>query len=158
MSNLTKTLFFTLASKKDPMKSNWWTLALCLAASSNKYFKVLMVAVGYQVSQNISLFCRSTLTTIHNFNFSRLPSDWIFALYISMHGVIGSPSFWSSIRKVWLLIRFFISLRFSFSQGFLMFSDIFLLQQSYLVLELNGKLLNQIIPKVSILAKYLSQP
>ena len=42
-----------------------------------------------------------------------------------MHGVTGSPSFGSSIRKVWLLIILFIFLRVSFSQGFLIFSDNF---------------------------------
>ena len=123
MSNLTKTLFFTLACKNAPMKSNWWTFSLCLVASAKKYFKVLMKAVGDQVSQTISLFCRSPLTIILYFNFSRLPSDWFFAFYTYMHGVTGSPSFWSSIRKVLLLIIFFISLRVAFIQGFLIFSD-----------------------------------
>ena len=32
MPNLTKTLFFTLDCKNAPLKSKWWTLALCLAA------------------------------------------------------------------------------------------------------------------------------
>ena len=122
MSNLTKTLFFTLDCKNAPMKSNWRTLALCLAASARKYFKLLMDAVGDQMSPTISLFWKFPLTTILNFNFSRLPSDWILALHTFMHVVTGSPSFWSSIRKVWLLIRFFISLRVALSQGFLMFS------------------------------------
>ena len=84
---------------------------------------------------------------------STVKNDWTFALYTSMHGVTGSPSFWSSIRKVWFLVRFFISLRVAFSQGSFMFSDNFLLQQIFLVLEWSWKLLNQILPKVSILAK-----
>ena len=125
-------MFFTLAYKNAPIKSNWWTIALCLDASVRKYFNVLMEAVGDQVSPTNSLFCRSPLTTILIFNLSRLPSDWIFTLYTSMHGVTGSPSFWSSIRKVWLLIRFFIYLRFAFSQGFLMFSDDFVTSAKFL--------------------------
>ena len=68
MSNLTKTLFFTLAFKNDPMKYNWWTIALCLDASTKKCFKVLTEAVGDQVSPTITLFNRSPLTTILNFN------------------------------------------------------------------------------------------
>ena len=132
MSNLTKTILFTLACKNSPMKSNWWTLDLCLAASARKYFKVLMEDVGDQVSPTISLFCKSPLTTIINFNLSILPSDWILAFYTSMHGVTGSPSFWSSIRKFWLLIRLFISLRVSFIQDFLIFSDNFVTWAKFL--------------------------
>ena len=123
---------FTLAYKNAPMKSNWWTLALCLVASAKKYFKVLMEAVGDQLSSTVSLFCRSPLTTILNFNSSRLPSYWIFAFYTTMHGVTGSHSFWSSIMKVWLLIRFFIFLRVSFSQGFFMFSDNLVTSEKFL--------------------------
>ena len=61
-----KALLFTLACKNAPMKSNWWTLDLWLAAYAKKYCKVLMEAVGDQVSPTISLFCRSPLTTILN--------------------------------------------------------------------------------------------
>ena len=125
ISNLTNTLFFTYACKNAPMKSNWWTIALCLVTSAKKYFKVLIEAVGDQVSTIISLFCRSPLNTIITLNLSILPSYWIFALYTSMHGVTGSPLFWYSIRQVWLLIIIFISLRVAFSQGFFMFSDNF---------------------------------
>ena len=49
-----------------------------------------------------------------------------------MHGVTGSPSFGSSIRKVWLLMRFLISLRVAFNQGFLIFSDIFVTSAKFL--------------------------
>ena len=132
MSNLTNTLFLTLACKNYPIKSSWWTLSLCFAVSARKYFKVLMKAVGDQVSPTISLFCKYPLTTILNFNLSRLPSDWTLDLYTSMHGVTGSPSFWSSIRKVWLFIRFFISLRVAFSQVFLIFSDNLLTSAKFL--------------------------
>ena len=100
------------------MKSNYWTLALCLAESSKKYFKVLMEAVGEQVSPTNSLFCRFPPTTIISFNLSLLPSDWIFFLYTSMHGVKVSLFFGSWTRKFWLLMRFLISFWFSFSQGF----------------------------------------
>ena len=124
--------FYTLACKNVPMKSNWRTLDLCLDESASKYFKVLMEAVGDQVSPTISVFCRSPLTTILNFNFSRLLSDWIFDFYTSMHVVTGSPSFWSSIRKVWLLIIFFISSRVAFSQSFLIFSDNFVTSAKFL--------------------------
>ena len=129
---MTKTLFFTLACKNAPMKYNWRTLDLCLAESTKKYAKVLMEAVGDQVSPTISLLCKYHLNTIINFNLSRLPSYWILSLYISMHGVTGSPSFWSSIRKVWLLIRFFIYLRVAFSRGFFMFSDNFVISAKFL--------------------------
>ena len=107
------------------MKYNGWNLVLCLAASDRKYYKVLMETVSDQVSPTIYLFYKYPLTTILNFNFSRLPSDWILALYTSMHGVTGSTSFLSSIRKVWLFIRLFISSRVAFGQGFLMFYDNF---------------------------------
>ena len=132
MSNLTKTLFFTLACKNAPIKSSWSTLALCLASSARKYFKVLIEDVGNQVSPPISLFCKSPLTTIINFNLSRLPSDWILDFYTSMHGVTGSLYFLFSIRKVWLLIRFLISLRVAFSQGFLIFSEKFVTSAKFL--------------------------
>ena len=132
ISNLKNTLLFNFACKNAPMKSNWWTLALCLVASAKKYFKVLMEAVGNQVSPTNSLFCRSPLTTILNFNLSRPPSDWIVSFYTSMHGITGSPSFLSSIRKVWLLIRLFISLRVAFIQVFFMFSDIFVTSAKFL--------------------------
>ena len=49
-----------------------------------------------------------------------------------MHGVTGSPSFGSSIMKFWLLMRFFISLRVAFSQGFLIFSDNFVTSEKFL--------------------------
>ena len=87
---------------------------------------------GDQVSPTIYLFYRSPLTTILNFNLSILPLDWIFALYTSMHGVTGSPSFWYSIRKVWFFIRLFISLRVAFSQGLFMFSDNFVTSAKFL--------------------------
>ena len=122
----------TLACKNAPMKSNWWTLVVCLAASAKKYVKVLTEAVGDQVSPTISLFYKSPLTTIINFNLSRLPSYWILALYTSMHGVTGSPLFGSSMRKFWLLIKLFISLRVSFSQGLFMFSDNFVTSETFL--------------------------
>ena len=49
-----------------------------------------------------------------------------------MHGVTGSPSCGYSIMKVWLLMRFFISLRVSFNQGFLIFSDNFVTSAKFL--------------------------
>ena len=49
-----------------------------------------------------------------------------------MHGVTGSPSFGSLIIKVWLLMRFFISLRVAFSQGCLIFSDNFVTSAKFL--------------------------
>ena len=82
--------------------------------------------------QPFPLFCRSPLTKILNFNSLRLPSYWFVAFYTSMHGVTGSPSFWSSIKKVWLLIIFFIYLRVAFRQGFFMFSDNFVTSAKFL--------------------------
>ena len=57
---------------------------------------------------------------------------YLFSFYTSMHGVTGSPSFWYSIRKVWLLIRFFISLRVAFGQGLFMFSDNLVTSEKFL--------------------------
>ena len=65
--------------KNAPIKSNWWTLDLCLTESAKKYFKVRMEAVGDQVSPTSSSFCRSPLTIIINFSLSTPPSDWILA-------------------------------------------------------------------------------
>ena len=105
---------------------------ICLVASAKKYFKFVMEVVGDQVSQTISLFCKYPLTTILNFNLSRLPSYWILDLNTSMHIVTGSPYFLSSIRKVWLLIIFFIPLRVAFNQGFLIFSNSFVTSVKFL--------------------------
>ena len=70
-----KNLFLILAYKDTPMKSNWCNICLCLEESSKKYFSVLIDSVGAQLSPIISLFYKSLLTRILNFNFSRLPSD-----------------------------------------------------------------------------------
>ena len=51
-------LFLTLACKNAPIKSSRLTLDLCFAASARKYFKVIIDAVGDQVSPIISLFCK----------------------------------------------------------------------------------------------------
>ena len=71
------------------MKSNWCTLDLCLSASTKKYFKFLIDAFVAQVSPIFSLLCKYPLTTIINFNLSRLPSDWIFASYTPINGFTG---------------------------------------------------------------------
>ena len=65
-----------------------------------KYFIILIDAVGDQASSTIYLFFKSPIPTIINFNFSRIPSDCIFAFYTSMHRVNGYPFYGSSIRKV----------------------------------------------------------
>ena len=62
------------------MESNKCILALGLEASARKYFRILFDYVVDQVSPIISVFSKSPLTTILNFNFSRLPLDCIFAL------------------------------------------------------------------------------
>ena len=118
MSNFTKTICFTLACRYDPIKSNLCSLALFLEVCSRKYFIFLIDAVGYQVFPIISLFCKSLLTTIINFNLSSHTSDCSFSLYTSMHEVNGYPFYGSSIRKFWLLIRFLISFRVAFSRVF----------------------------------------
>ena len=115
--------FLTVVCKNDPIKSNWLNPALCLIAPAKKYFKFLMEAVGDQVSTIKSLFCRYTLTTIINFNLLRLPLDWIFYLYKSIHGVTWSNFSGSSTNKFRFLIKFSTSLRVAFSQGFLMYDD-----------------------------------
>ena len=74
---LQKNSIFTLAYRNAPMKSNWCTPVLLLEESANKYFILLIDAVWYQVSPIISLFWKSPLTTILNFNLSTIPSDWI---------------------------------------------------------------------------------
>ena len=91
-----------------------------------------MEAVGDQVSPTNSLFFRSPITTILNFNLSRLPSDCIFSLYKSMHGVIGSPFFGYSTIKLWLLIRYLISFCVAFGQGLFMSSDNFVTSEKVL--------------------------
>ena len=114
------------------MKYNRWTVSLCLAASTKKYFKVLMEAVGDQVSQNNSFFWRSSLTKIFRSNLSRLQSYWIFALHTSIHGFTGSPFLGSSTRKVWLLIRFLISFWVTFSQGYFILFDNFVTSAKFI--------------------------
>ena len=126
---------------------------ISIFVSKSKYFKVLMEAVGDQVSPTISLFCRSPVTTILNFNLSRLTSDWILAFYTYMHWVTGSPSFWSSTRKSDCWLYSLSPWELPLAKVSLCSLIILLLQKSFLVMEWNGKLLNQIIPKVSILAK-----
>ena len=157
MSNFTNTLLLTFSCKNSPMKYNRWTLSLCLVASDKKYFIFLMGAVGDQVPPTSSLFQRSPLTTIINFNLSRLPSDWVFAFYTSMHVNTGSSFFGYSTRNVWLLIRFLISCWFGSSQGLFLSSEIFVTSKIFWVLECNGKLLNHILPKVVHPDKSLSQ-
>ena len=107
LSNFTKTLCLTLACINAPMKSNWCNLALFLALSAKKYFRFLIDAVGAQMYPRIYLFCKYPLTTILNFTLWRLPSDWIFPFYTSLHSVTGYFS-GSSIRKVWMLIKYFM--------------------------------------------------
>ena len=48
---------------------------LVLNIINQEILKDLMEAVCEQVSPINSLFCRYPLTTIHNFDLSRLPSD-----------------------------------------------------------------------------------
>ena len=62
------------------MEFNWCTLYLCLEEYAKKYFRVLIDDVVNQVYPIISLFCKYHFNTIINFNLSRLPSDFIFAL------------------------------------------------------------------------------
>ena len=69
----------------------WFTLTLYLAESARELFRVLIYAVGAQVYQIISLYYKSTLTTMINSNFSRLGSYWIFSFFTSIHGVTRSP-------------------------------------------------------------------
>ena len=80
MYNFTKILWFELPCRNAQMKSYWFTLDLCLEASNNKYFLVIVDDVGDQVSSFIYLFCESPPTKILNFNLSRLPLDCMFAL------------------------------------------------------------------------------
>ena len=133
---------------------NSWLVFVCIC---KKCFKVLMEDVGDQVSPTKSLFCRSLLTKILCLSLSKLPSYCILPLYTSMHGVTGSSLSGSSMRKVLLLTRSLISFRFDFSQGIFSLSQFFSLQQSFWVLDWSVKLLNQILPNLSILAKYLLQ-
>ena len=49
--------------------------SLVLHESSKKYFKVIMEYFGVQLSPTNSLECRYPLTTILNYNFSRLSSN-----------------------------------------------------------------------------------
>ena len=71
----------------------------------------------------ISLFCKSHLTTILNFNLSRLPSYLIFPLWTSIHDVTGYPLSGSSIRKVWFLVKYLIYFKVAYNQDFLTSAD-----------------------------------
>ena len=84
--------------------------------------RVLIDAVGSQVSPIMSLSWKSTMTTIINFNLLILPSYWIFDLYTSIYGVTGCPFYGSYIIKVWLLITCFISYKIAFNQSFLTYA------------------------------------
>ena len=107
------------------MKSNWCTLDLLLVESAKKHFRSLVNSVGAQASPTISLFYMSPLATILNLTFSKIPSDWIFSLYTSVHAITGSPFSGSSIRKVWLLIKFLISFKVAAKQAILISSGYF---------------------------------
>ena len=78
LSNFTNILYFTLSCRNSPMKFNLSNLALLLEAYSRKYFRFLVNDVRYQLSPRISLFCKSPITIILKFNFSRLSSECIF--------------------------------------------------------------------------------
>ena len=132
LSNFTNATFFNFACNNASMKYHLWPIALCLVIYYKKYFKLLMEAVGDRVSPTNSLFGRSPLTEILIFTLSRIPSDWIFALYTSMHGVTGLPFSWSLSRKFQLLMKFLISLRVAFSQGLSMPYKIFLTSAKFL--------------------------
>ena len=155
--NFTNTLLFTFACKNTPMKYDWWTLALFLVASTKKYFSVLMEAVGDQVSPTNSLFFRYPLTTILNFNLSRLLSYWILAFYTYIHIVTGSILFGSSIRKFWLLIRFLISFRVAFSQCFFLLSDNFVTSEKFLGSGMKWETSDPDSPRGGNLVKFLLQ-
>ena len=71
-----------------------------MTAYAKRYFKVLVEAVGDQVSPIKYLLCRSPITTIINLGLSRLPSDCIFDLWIYIHGVAGSTFSSLSTKKV----------------------------------------------------------
>ena len=91
MYDSTKALCFTLACRNFPMKSNCCNPALFLEEYDRKYFRLLIDAVGDQVSRMIYLFCNYPLSKILNFNLSRLLSDYLFAIYIPMQGITVSP-------------------------------------------------------------------
>ena len=78
ISDFTNTLCFALACRNFPMKTNWFTIALLLEAYDSNYFRFIIGNIGDQVYPIISLFRKSPLTTILNFNLSRLTSDCIF--------------------------------------------------------------------------------
>ena len=91
------------------MKSNLYTLALCLTASAKKYFKVLMEAVGDQVSPTKYLLYIYLLTTIINFNLSILSSDLILLYKHPYMESQNHPSLDPELKKSQLLIKFLIS-------------------------------------------------
>ena len=106
---------------------------------------VLLDDVGTQVSLIIYLFFKSHLTTILNYNLSRLPSYWIFALQTFMHGVTGSPISGSTIIKFLLLMKFLISFKIVFKKAFLKYVVNIVTSEISWVLELNVILLSLIL-------------
>ena len=78
LSELINNICFTLACINSSMKYNWCTLALLLEVYAKKCFRFLIDSIGDQLSPMISLLFKSPLTTIINFNLSRIPSYWIF--------------------------------------------------------------------------------
>ena len=95
-----KNICLTLANRYSTIKSKWFNIALLLEASANKYFRVLIDTIAYQMSPIIYLLCKSPLTATLNFNFLRLSIYWIFSLYTSMHGVTVSPFSGSPVKNI----------------------------------------------------------
>ena len=100
------------------MKFNWCNLGFWLETSDRKYLRVLVGAVLYQLSPIIYLFWKSPLTTILNFNMSRLQPDCIICLYTPIHGFTGSPSLPLSLEMSYCWFYFYF-LMVAFRQAFL---------------------------------------
>ena len=135
------------------MKANWFTLYLLLTAYSNKYFTVLMEAVGDQVSPFKYLFWRSPLNTILNFNFSILPSYWIFLYKHSWVESQARPFLDHQLKKYDCWLKVLIFFRVAWSQGFLMSSDNLVASAKFRGPGKSKKLLILIHPKLVILVE-----
>ena len=103
---LHKTLCLKLYYRNAPMIYNWCNLFLCLAASSKKYFRVLINPIGAQVSPILSLFCKSPLTsTFQDFHqILSLPfrHPWILLLDLPSPGHPLQRSYcWLNVWYLW---------------------------------------------------------
>ena len=138
-------MLFTWACRNYTMKSKCCTLDLFCDAYARKYFGFITDAVGDQVSPIKSLFFKCPLTTILNFNLSRLPSDFIF-LYSHIWRVsLAFTCLVHILERSRSLFSFFICFRAAFNQAFLITVGSLVTSKQILVLGKSLILMNLIL-------------